>query len=282
MASPELEAVLDTVRVAPDRAASSPWVGRLARAGLVAKGVSYALVGVLAAALAIQGAGKATSREGALAVLADETYGAAVLVALGLGFAAYAAWRLVQAIFDRDGEGSDSKGIAKRAGYLGRAVVYGGLAYAAFEMLDGTGDGTSQNREARAATAHVLDWPAGRWLVGLAALALVAVGFFNAFRGLTQKFEEKWDTSRMSDAARRWVGRLSALGLLARFVVFGLIGAFLLRAAYQYDPSEAIGLDGALQKVAQAAYGPVLLGIVSVGLLCYAIFCLAEARYRRV
>ena len=75
---------------------------------------------------------------------------------------------------------------------------------------------------------------------------------------------------------------MSTVGLLARFVVFSQIGSFLLKAAYEYDPQEAIGLDGALQKIVRASYGPVLLGIVAAGLLCYALFCFFEARYRRV
>lgn len=65
-------------------------------------------------------------------------------------------------------------------------------------------------------------------------------------------------------------------------VVFGLIGIFLLKAALEYDPQEAVGLDGALREVAQASYGPALLGLVAVGLLCYALFCFVEALYRRV
>jgi len=269
-------------RAAPDRVAQSTWVDRLARVGLVAKGVSYGLVGVLAAALAIGGGGKATSREGALATLADESYGKVLLVALALGFAAYGLWRLVQAIFDRDEEGSGAKGLAKRAGYLGRAVLYGALTYTTIRLLAGSGGGDSQTGEARKATAQVLDWPAGRWLVGLAGLILIGVGVFNAYRALTQKFEEKWKTDEMSGFERDWGPRLSSLGLLARFVVFSLIGAFFVKAAYQYDPKEAIGLDGALRTIIQASYGQVLLGAVAAGLLCYALFCFFEARYRRV
>ena len=55
-----------------------------------------------------------------------------------------------------------------------------------------------------------------------------------------------------------------------------------MKAAWEHDPKEAIGLDGALRKVIQASYGPVLLTIVAGGLLCYALFCLAESRYRRI
>ena len=264
------------------RAAESSWVDGLARYGLVAKGCSYGLVGVLAALLAAGRGGQAASREGALEVFADESYGKVILVALALGFAAYGLWRLVQAIFDRDDEGSGAKGIAKRAGYLGRAALYGVLAWTALALLDGTGSEASQTGEARKATAQVLDWPAGRWLVGLCGLMLIGVGVFNAYRAFTQKFEEKWKSGEMSDAERRWGPRLSSVGLLARCVVFSLIGAFFARAAYEYDSQEAIGLDGALQKIVHASYGPLLLAIVAVGLLCYALFCFVEARYRRI
>lgn len=76
------------------RAARSLWVERLARYGLVAKGVSYGLVGAPAIAVALAGGGKAESREGTLAVVADESYGPFLIVALALGFASYALRRL--------------------------------------------------------------------------------------------------------------------------------------------------------------------------------------------
>lgn len=83
-------------------------------------------------------------------------------------------------------------------------------------------------------------------------------------------------------SARRWGTRAGVVGLLARGIVFGLIGIFAVKAALEYDPKEAIGLDGALQKLAAQSYGSVLLGVVAAGFLCYAIFCVAEARYRKV
>ena len=171
---------------------------------------------------------------------------------------------------------------AKRVGFLGRAALYGALTFGTFALLDGTREGGTETGQAREATAHVFDWPAGRWLVGLAGLTLIGVGVFNAYRAFTQKFEDNWKTGEMSSAEQRWGARLSSIGLVARFVVFSLIGGFLVKAAYEYDVQEAIGLDGALRKVAQASYGPVLLGIVATGLLCYGLFCLVEARYRRV
>jgi hypothetical protein len=86
----------------------------------------------------------------------------------------------------------------------------------------------------------------------------------------------------MGHTARAWGGRVGAVGHLARGVVFTLIGVFVIRAALQYDPKEAIGLDGALQKLARADYGPYLLGLTAVGLIAYGVYCLVDARYRDV
>jgi hypothetical protein len=282
MSSVQRGGVVDVARDKGREVKHSRWLGRLGRIGLVAKGVSYALVGVLAIAVAAGIGGGAESRGGALEVVADEPFGVAIVVALALGFAAYGLWRLAQAIVDRDDEGTDPPGIAKRVGYLGRAVVYLSLAVTALTLLDGTGDDQSQTGEARHTTAEVLTWPAGRWLVAAVGCCFLGAALFNAFRAVTQKFEEKWYVDDVGERIKNLLAGLGSAGLLARFVVFALIGLFLVKAAWQYDPQEAIGLDGALRTTAQAPYGGALLGALAAGLLCYAAFCLVEARYRRV
>jgi uncharacterized protein DUF1206 len=254
------------------------WYGWVARTGLAAKGVSYGLVGVLAIALAAGHGGAATSRQGALRDLAQHSFGKVMLVLLALGFAAYALWRVLQAIAAR----GDAKKWGKRAGYLGRAAIYTGLTYSTVKILSASGGQQSQTAKAHHTTAVVLSWPGGRWIVGAAGLCVVGAGAWNAYRGLAQKFAEKWHTSRMSRGERKWACRIAVAGHLARGAVFGLIGVFLIKAALDYDPKKAIGLDGALQKLAHAAYGPYLLGITAAGLVCYALYCFVDVRYRDV
>jgi hypothetical protein len=111
---------------------------------------------------------------------------------------------------------------------------------------------------------------------------LIGVGLWNGYCGVEKKFLKDWMTGKMSTAKQSWGSRAGVVGLLARMVVFVLIGIFLVKAAYDYSPREAIGLDGAVQKVVNRSYGSWLLGIVAVGLLAYAVFCLFEARYRKV
>ena len=63
----------------------------------------------------------------------------------------------------------------------------------------------------------------------------------------------------------------------------GSIGIFLIKAAIEYDPNEAVGLDGALAKiVARARTARSLLGVVAAGLIAFALYSLSDARYRRI
>jgi hypothetical protein len=159
----------------------SGWYAWVARGGLVAKGVSFAIVGVLAIQVAVGEGGKATSRQGALATIGQNGFGKVLLVVLALGFAAYALWRFVQAFAEReddDDASGEAKKWGKRAGYVGRGLIYAGLTYTTIRILAGSGGGQSQNQEAQKTTAGVLEWPAGRWLVGLAGLAIVGAGLW--------------------------------------------------------------------------------------------------------
>ena len=265
--------------------AGTGWYAGVARAGLVAKGVSYALVGVLAVAVAVGHGGKATSRSGALASVADEPWGKVALTLLALGFAAHALWRFVQAVAEREDHGGKAERLAKKWGRrgscLGSGFIYAGLTFLTIRLLAGSNAQESQNEKARQTTATVFDWPAGRWIVALAGLAILGFGLGNAYAGLTKKFEDDW-RGGMSSAERTWGSRAGVVGHIARGLVFCLIGIFMITAAYDYNPQDAIGFDGALQKLARASYGPWLLGVTAAGLVAYGLFCLVDARYRDV
>jgi hypothetical protein len=264
-----------------EHVAQSRWVERSGRFGLATKGFSYILVAVIALKVAAGGGGETESREGALKTLADEPFGWALILLVALGFGSYAIWRFAVAIFDRDAEGDDPKGIGKRLGDFGKGVLYAALAVITFSIVVGAGGGGSSGNEDEA-TAAALDLPLGRWLVGAVGAAIVGAGIFNAYRALSGSFRKELREEYMSGAEQRWYTALGVAGHLARALVFGLIGVFVVRAAWEYDPDEAIGLDGALNKLAGEAYGPFLLGAVALGLAAYGLFCLVQARYRDV
>ena len=269
-----------TIATKGRRAGRSPWVERLGRLGLVAKGTLYAVVGILAFKVALGGREESPDREGALQAIAQQPLGKGLLVLLAVGLAGYALWQLARGLLDREGEGEDPKGLAKRASAFARGVWYGALAVLTAErILSTAGGGGSKEKQT---TAGVFDLPLGRYLVYGAGLAFLGLGAFNGYRAVTGKFKKKLKTAEMSDAEEAGATAAGVLGHLARAVVFTLIGLFLLRAAWEFDPKEARGLDGALMELSQQSYGDLLLGAVAVGLLAYALYCFVEARYRRI
>lgn len=265
------------------RAGNSPWVERLGRAGLVAKGVLYGVIGLLAVKVALGGREESPDKSGALQAIAEQPLGRGLLVLLALGLAGYALWRLAQGIFDRENKGDGVKGLAKRGGALARGAWYGALcAFTVGRIFAGSGGKSGSGSKEQQTTAGVFDLPAGRYLVYGAGLAFLAAAGFNGYRAVTCKFNKKLKTGEMSDVEQAAATGVGIAGHLARLVVWGLIGLFLVRAAWQFDPKEARGLDGALLELSQQPYGPVLLGAVAVGLIAYALYCFVQARYRKI
>jgi hypothetical protein len=261
---------------------ASPWLVGLGRLGHAAKGVVYLLVGVLAVQVALGRGGETTDNKGALTRIAEAPFGKFLLIAMAIGIAGYALWRMLQALLDTDGEGSDAEGIAKRAGYAGSAVIYTGLALSAVQLLRMGNAGESGTQSAQSWTAQLMEKPFGQWLVAIAGLLVIGIGGYQIYKGYKATFREDLELGAIGATEENWVTRLGRIGHIARGIVFGVIGIFLIVAALQANPGEARGIDGALATLAQQSFGPWLLGAVAIGFVAYGLYMFAEARYRRM
>jgi fumarate reductase subunit D len=252
----------------------------LARAGFVARAVVYGIIGILAVKLAVGSGGKTTDQTGALKTLANQPFGKVLLVLVAIGLAGYSLWRLAHAVVGHGPERSDST--FDRVSALGSGITYGAMCAVAVGILLGSGGGTSGSGRTSKAAAGVLGWPGGTWLVALAGAFFVGIALYQLYRGLSQDFLKDAKTEEMGQLTKRSYVVLAVVGHVARAVVFGLVGVFLIKAAIEFDPSNAVGLDGALAKLAHQSYGSVLLGIVAAGLVAFALYSLADSRYRRI
>jgi hypothetical protein len=253
----------------------------LARSGFVARAVVYGIIGILALKLAFGAGGKATDQKGALETVAQQPFGKVLLILVAIGLAGYALWRFVRAALGHGVEASDDSGF-DRVAALASGVVYAGLCAIAVSILLGSSQASSGSATSRKATGGVLGWPGGQWLVGLAGGVLVGVALYQGYRGVTKDFLKDSKTEEMSPGVRDFVEWIGVVGHGARMIVFGLVGVFLIKAAVEYNPSAAIGLDGALRKLAAQSYGSVLLGMVAAGLVLFGLYSLSDARYRRI
>ncbi|HEY1278403.1 MAG TPA: DUF1206 domain-containing protein [Acidimicrobiales bacterium] len=277
-----MTAKAQTVTSTARRASESPWLDRAARLGFVARGVVYAIVAFLAIRLALgHQNGEQANKQGALQEIADQPLGEAALVLLAVGLAGYALWRFSEAAFGHRDEHDEKKRTVKRLASAGRGVVYAAFCASAVAVIAGRSAGNGE-QQPKTWTARVLGWPGGRFLVIVAGVALIGGGIYLMVRGVITKFEEELQTGRMSPATKRAVVVLGVVGSIGRGVVFGLVGLLLIKAAADFDPNEAQGVDGTLRTIAQQSYGEILLGLTALALFAFAAYSVAEARYRRL
>jgi hypothetical protein len=176
-------------------------------------------------------------------------------------------------------ERDDRKRTASRIESAVKAVIYLVLAVVAFRVVTGSSHGGKAGEQV---TAKLLQMTGGQVLVGLAGVVIVAAAVLLAWRGLRTKFEEHLDLSELGPGARSAVINLGKVGYVARGIVFSLVGVLVVAAAVTFDPDKARGMDAALRQVAVQPYGPWLLSLMALGLMCFGAYSLAESRYRRL
>jgi len=271
------------MKYAARNAATSKGVTILARLGYACKGIVYLIIGFFAIRLALGNGGKPPDNTAAIQEIYNQPFGKVLLGIVAIGLFGFALWSLIEAVFDTEGKGGKVKGIVARIGYVGVAVSYGALAYAAVQMVIGSGTGgKSSDTTAQDWTALLLNQPFGVALVVLAGVVALGVAFTLFQKAYKATFRQKLRLPALRPQVRQALYILGRFGYAAIGVVAVVIGIFLIVAALQHDPGEAKGLGGALVSLLHQPFGPLLLGLVAIGLLAYGCYSFVEARYRRM
>lgn len=259
-----------------------PWVVAVGRIGWLAKGVVYALTGVLALTVAahpFNGSDGEANQTGAIAKIAQQPFGELLLWVMAIGLLIYAAWRLVTVALPAD---VDGHAVLKRIGYVVSAVIYIALAITAISLArhpGSTATGTTKGEDSRIGsfTSDVMGWTGGRWLVALIGLVVIGIGGYFLHKGLTRKFEKEVEHRAVGPFSWDVIRTMGVVGWIGRAAMMGLIGFFLVRAAYRFDANEARGLDDSLRHIADSPVGVALVIVVGIGLIVYGAFCIVTA-----
>jgi hypothetical protein len=252
-----------------------------ARAGFVARGAIYLLIGIIALEIAL-GKGGQADRGGALSQIAAKSYGTFVLWLLVVGFAGLALWRFSEAAFGA--VGPDGHKASERLKSLARALLYSSFFVTTLQLVTGTSSSATANgnSQSRTLTARVMTHSGGRLLVGLIGLVVLVIGAMLAREGWKKEFLKRMDFGGASFGTRSLVEKLGVVGGVARGTVVAVAGVFLIIAAVRFSPSKAEGIDGSLRAFAHTPLGPFLLILVALGLIAFGLFSWCEARWRRV
>jgi uncharacterized membrane protein YidH (DUF202 family) len=259
-------------------ASAAHGLNSIARVGFVARGIIYFLIGLLALAIATGKAAPQADRVGALQFIAGQTYGKPLLWALTVGLAAMALWRFAQVFF---AVRRHSRRHGDEVQSFARGVIYAAFFVGTLHYAQGAGLPQNSGQQSRDFTAQAMTHSGGRVVVVVVGLVIAAIGLYMLWNGLTRRFLKDLRTGAMGRRTRTIVTWLGTVGNIARGLLFGALGAFMIDAGLSYKPSEAKGTDAVLRTFAHTAVGPVLLIAVAVGLALFGLFSLCEARWHR-
>ncbi|GLC25246.1 DUF1206 domain-containing protein [Roseisolibacter agri] len=247
--------------------------------GYVARGVVYLLVGGTGLFVAVGLAERARGSSDAIRLLTQLPMGRVLIAALTVGLVGYSTLSFVAAVRAPEGT-TGARGAIVRAADAIAGLVYAGLSALAVRLLaDPTADTGSASEQW---AARLLALSGGRTLMAVAGLVVACAGGYLAYKSIALPVTAQLERRKVSPAVVRAVVWLARMGLAARAVLFTLCGALLMRAAATGEPRRVGGLGDALDTLADAPAGPVVVGLVALGCVAYGVYQLAKARWRRV
>lgn len=255
------------------------------RAGYGARGVIYLIIGIFALlpVVGMRQDGGATSSKGALEALLSQPAGAILLSAVTIGLVGYAGWRALQAIANTDGHDRDFRGLVVRGGLLISAATHLALAAYAATLVVGAIGGMAEGGGGGGGKREIAAWlmrqPYGVYLVATLGGAIAGAGLAQMWKGASVSYAKWLDVP----ANRTWLTRpICTFGLIARGIVFCIVGGLFIYAAVTIDADQAGGLPEALAWLKQQAFGLILLTVMAIGLFAFGLYSVIEAIYRRV
>jgi hypothetical protein len=254
----------------------------LARMGFLVKGVLYMVIGALALQVAARAGGRVTGTRGALTTVLGQPFGRTLLLVAAIGLLGYAAWRVLQGLFDPDGRGHDWRGLAIRASFVARGVVHAALGWQAFRLYRGLS--SSSGASEREVAAEAFEWPLGDWVVVLAGLGLIGFAAQQVYAAITCRLERNLDVEEMRREAGGWAVGLSRFGMAARAVVFAVLGWKFVVAGWSHDPSAVGSVASSLRTLARqpGGLGRWLFSLTAAGFVAYGFYQVLHARYLHI
>ncbi|MFN2465745.1 MAG: DUF1206 domain-containing protein [Candidatus Dormibacteria bacterium] len=264
------------------RNADNPWLERAARLGYLVRGLLYGAMGAFGVGFAFGIYHKTTDQRGTLYLLRSAP--ALEVTAVGfviVGLAGYTIWGFVRAIYDPLRRGDEPQGVAARLGFAWSGLSYLGMLVFTIQLLLGLskGDGSdSVEKSVRFLLSHRF----GTIFTGVVGVIAILVGlgqFADAYRG---SWIKDMQLRKMSEQEEAIAGGLGRFGFVARGVIFGLLGWFVLLAAINHDAARAHGIGATFQYLAEQPFGHLLLFVVSLGFIALGLHSFACARWIRM
>jgi hypothetical protein len=269
---------METTHASYGSSRKEKWTERFARFGIISKGIVYCIIGMLTSMAALGIRGEKANKDDAFKLIYDQPFGKLLLILVAVGLFGYVTWRFFQSVYDIDSKGNDTKAKFVRIGYGFSALLYFAIGLYALKLaLNGPGGSGGDSQQF--IVAKILAYPAGEWIIGIAALLTIGNGIRQIYKALSGNFMKniQLTESRHSELYKK----AGIVGYFARGIVLLIIGYFFLRAALHHNANEAAGTKEAFAFL-ENTFGTLLMGLVAAGLVGYGVFMFVKGRYQKI
>jgi hypothetical protein len=241
--------------------------------GCISTGFIYAAIGVIAILSFLKVRHGGADEGSMLAIINDYIAGKIFIWIILLGTACYVVWRFYEAITDPYQYGSKISGILKRITICLSTIADIMITYTAIRVLLGTGnimlDGQPKGEQETIASLLTERW--GNEVVILIGALVVVTAVTQLVYGVSGGYKERIDINHFSKRRKLVTHILAWAGYIARGIILGIIGFFLLKSGVEQNAKVVVNTDKAFDFIGDNV-GHVYFILVAAGTICYGAF----------
>lgn len=244
--------------------------------GCISTGLIYGAIGVIAILSFLELKQGGADESSLLVFLDDFLVGKIFVWIILLGTTSYILWRIYEAFTDPYNYGKSWKGIARRTGIGMSSIADMFIAYSAILVLTGTSNIQEDGRpeEKREMVGELLQNSWGDFLIVSIGAIVMITAFVQFFYGVTKGYRERQDIAQFSAGTKKAINFFAWAGYLARGIIIGIIGFFLIKAGIVENPQLVVNTDKAFNFIGDHV-GHVYFILVAIGTIFYGFFMFA-------
>lgn len=241
--------------------------------GCISTGLIYVTVGVIALLSFFKVREGGADESSMLALISDYIAGKIFIWIILVGTLCYVIWRFYEAVTDPYGYGRRILGIAKRIGICLSTIADIMIAYTAVRVLLGTGNImlNGQPKEEQNAVDSLLREPGGSGIIIVVGSLIIVAAATQLLYGITKEYRERIDMEHFRSGSKIFTHIMAWSGYIARGIIVGIIGFFLLKSGITEDATVVVNTDKAFDFVGDHV-GHFSFILVALGTICYGIF----------
>lgn len=241
--------------------------------GCISTGLIYVTVGVIALLSFFKVREGGADESSMLALISDYIAGRIFIWIILVGTLCYVFWRFYEAVTDPYGYGRRAPGIAKRIGICFSTIADIMIAYTAVRVLLGTGNImlNGQPREEQEAVDSLLRELWGNEAIIVIGLLIMVAAITQLLYGVTKEYSERIDMGHFRSGVKIFTHVMAWSGYVARGIIVGIIGFFLVKSGITQDATVVVNTDKAFDFIGDHV-GHFAFILVALGTICYGVF----------